>query len=127
MPGVTTAFAAAAELGFSLTDRDRARRVQFVTARDPDGGIALTISTGARSRMRRRTTAVYMGARGLPEFVARALAAGLDPATPAHWIENVSLSNASRVSAPIAELLARMSERNGPAILMYGRALEARA
>ncbi len=126
VPGVTTALAAAAELGLSLTDRDRARRVQFVTARDPDGELPDDLDWRALADPH-ATTAVYMGARGVAGFVAHAITAGLDPATPAHLIENVSLANTSRVSAPIAELPARLVARAGPAILLYGYALEARA
>ena len=125
VPGITTALAAAAELGVSLSDRDLAKRIQFVTAHDADGELPEDLDWRALAAPD-ATTAIYMGARQLRALVGRLLAAGLDPATPAMLMENVSRGNSRRVGASIAGLPAALGDAppTGPAILLYGRALE---
>jgi uroporphyrin-III C-methyltransferase/precorrin-2 dehydrogenase/sirohydrochlorin ferrochelatase len=126
IPGVTTAAAAAASLGVSLSDKTLARRIQFVTAHDSDGALPEDLEWRALVDTD-AMTAVYMGARNLPALVTRLLAEGLDPATPAILMENVSAETENQLAAPIAELPARVAAAPpaGPAILLYGRALEA--
>jgi uroporphyrin-III C-methyltransferase/precorrin-2 dehydrogenase/sirohydrochlorin ferrochelatase len=124
VPGVTAALAAAAELGVSLSDRDLARRVQFVTAHDAEGALPEGLCWRALVD-EDATTAVYMALRTLPALVARLIEEGLDPATPAAMMENVSLPGARRHVAPIAELPALVAGQapSGPSLLLYGRAL----
>ena len=126
IPGITTALAAAAQLGMSLSDRDRAMRIQFATAHDRDGELASRISWAALAS-NDATTVVYMGAKKLDSFVNQLLEEGLDPATPAAFLENVSLPTSLSVLAPIAELPARAAEvrTDGPALLIYGQAVAA--
>jgi uroporphyrin-III C-methyltransferase/precorrin-2 dehydrogenase/sirohydrochlorin ferrochelatase len=126
VPGVTAALAAAALMGISLSDKALARRIQFVSARDAEGGLPEGLEWRALADPD-ATTAVYMGAGALPALVARLLAEGLDPATPAAMLENVGLSGARRIVAPIASLPGRVAAAppSGPALLLYGRALEA--
>ena len=125
VPGVTTALAAAASLGVSLSDKDRARRIQFVTAHDADGALPEGLEWRALVDAD-ATTAVYMGVRTLPLLVAHLIAEGLDPETPAVMMENVSLENARRLAATIAELPIAVAAWGmaGPSLLLYGRALE---
>ena len=124
IPGVTTALAAAAELQLSLSDRELAPRIQFATAHDGDGETPSDLSWAALAAPD-ATTAFYMGARKLPALVDRLIAEGLDAETPALYLENVSRSDFVRVRAPLGELPGRVGERarNGPALLLYGRAL----
>jgi uroporphyrin-III C-methyltransferase/precorrin-2 dehydrogenase/sirohydrochlorin ferrochelatase len=124
IPGVTTALAAAAELGISLSDSDLARRVQFVTAHDADGALPQGLEWRALVDVD-ATTAVYMGLRTLPALVARLLEEGLDPTTPAVMMENVSLPSARRHAAPISELVSKLTDfaPSGPSLLLYGRAV----
>ena len=70
VPGVTAALAAAAALEVSLTNRDTARRVQFVTAHTSDGKFPEDIDWRALADAR-ATTAVYMGNRTLPALSQR--------------------------------------------------------
>ncbi len=72
------------------------------------------------------TTVVYMPARTLPELVAKALAAGLDPATPAVAVARATCSDERTLSAAIADLPARLDAEAlslpaGPLIVMIGR------
>ena len=124
IPGVTTALAAAAELGISLSDRDLARRVQFVTAHDADGVLPEGLEWRALVD-KDATTAVYMGVRTLPALVDRLIEEGLDPDTPAVMMENVSLPTARRHAATISELPALFAGKasSGRSLLLYGRAL----
>lgn len=125
IPGVTTALAAAAELGVSLSDRVLAKRIQFATAHDEEGEMPDDLDWRALAAPD-AMTAIYMGARKLPALIDRLVAAGLDPATPAVLMENVSRADARRVGAPISQLAAARGDRppTGPAILLYGRAIE---
>jgi uroporphyrin-III C-methyltransferase / precorrin-2 dehydrogenase / sirohydrochlorin ferrochelatase len=129
IPGVTTALAAAAALGISLSDP--ARRIQFVTARDADGALPEGLEWRALVDAD-ATTAVYMGVGTLPALAARLLAEGLDPETPAALMENVGLPEARQRLGPIARLpeIVAAEPPAGPCLLLYGRALagvEARA
>jgi uroporphyrin-III C-methyltransferase / precorrin-2 dehydrogenase / sirohydrochlorin ferrochelatase len=125
IPGITAALAAAASLGLSLSERDRARRIQFITAHAADGSLPerldwpALVDPGA-------TTAVYMGVKTLPALARRLLDEGLDPATPAVMIENASLPEERRFIAPIAEMPALIvaAAPTGPCMLLYGRTLD---
>ena len=125
VPGVTAALAAAAAIGASLSERERARRIQFITAHSADGALpegmewrALVDSDAA--------TAVYMGVKTLPALVGRLLAEGLDPKTPAVIVENASLPEERQLAGAIAEMpaLVGAAKPTGPCILLYGRTLD---
>jgi uroporphyrin-III C-methyltransferase / precorrin-2 dehydrogenase / sirohydrochlorin ferrochelatase len=124
-PGITAAFAAAASLRISLSERDRARRIQFITAHAADGSLPRDFDWRALVD-RDATTCVYMGVKTLPALVERLLAEGLDPATPAAMVENASLPEERRFIAPIAEMpdvIAREAPI-GPCMLLYGQTLD---
>jgi len=125
VPGITAAFAAAASLGISLSERDRARRIQFITAHAADGSLPRDFDWRALVD-RDAATGVYMGVKTLPALVERLLSEGLDPATPAAMVENASLPGERRFIAPIGqmpELIAREAP-TGPCMLLYGQTLD---
>jgi uroporphyrin-III C-methyltransferase/precorrin-2 dehydrogenase/sirohydrochlorin ferrochelatase len=125
VPGVTTALAAAAELGLSLTDRDLAPRLQFASLHDRDGEIPGDLSWAALTDPQ-ATTVIYMGARKLRGFAERLVAEGCDPETPSVYMENVGRAHARRVVAPLARLADAVRDNTGgPALILYGRALAA--
>jgi uroporphyrin-III C-methyltransferase/precorrin-2 dehydrogenase/sirohydrochlorin ferrochelatase len=125
VPGITAALAAAASLGLSLTERDRARRIQFITAHAADGSLPARLDWPALVDPG-ATTAVYMGVKTLPALVERLLAEGLDPKTPAIMVENVSLAEERRFSAGIAAMapLVAAAAPTGPCMLLYGQTLD---
>ncbi len=82
IPGISAAQGAAASLLTSLTERKHARRVQFVTGHGADGKLPTDIDWISVAD-RKVTTVLYMPRKTLGEFVRKALAKGLDPATPA--------------------------------------------
>lgn len=86
--GVTSALAAPAAAGIPVTHRDWASHVTILTGHergDAEGSridpsvLVQLVPTG--------TVVVLMGARTLPDLVARLLAAGADPTTPAAAIQ----------------------------------------
>ncbi len=124
VPGVTAAAGAAASLGMSLTERETARRVQFITAHARNGrlpdDLAWTALTDPRA-----TTVVYMGVKTLPVLVARLLAEGLDPHTPAIVVERATWPDERRIIGSIAELPEKIAAANpaGPCLVLIGAAL----
>jgi uroporphyrin-III C-methyltransferase/precorrin-2 dehydrogenase/sirohydrochlorin ferrochelatase len=105
IPGISSAQGAASFLLMSLTERRRARRVQFVTGHGADGKLPTDLDWSAVAD-RKVTTVLYMPRRTLGEFVRKALAGGLDPATPAIAIASVSLEEQTHVAGTVAEIAA---------------------
>jgi uroporphyrin-III C-methyltransferase/precorrin-2 dehydrogenase/sirohydrochlorin ferrochelatase len=122
VPGISAAQGAASRLGISLTDRRRARRVQFVTGHGSDGRLPDDIDWASLADPS-ATTVVYMPARTLPAFATAATAHGLDAATPAMAVANATRADETVVTAPIAELPARLAaaDLGRPVIVMIGR------
>ena len=122
IPGISAAQGAAAALGFSLTERQEARRVQFVTGHGADGKLPSDIDWRAVADPS-ATTVIYMPRRTLARFAARAIANGLSPETPAVAIASATLPNQEQVSGTIATI-ARLSERlaaGAPVAVILGR------
>ncbi len=124
VPGITSAQGAAARLGVSLTERGKARRVQYVTGHDRNGALPADLDWASIADAS-ATTVVYMPKRTLPEFAQRAIAAGLDPDTPALAIANATRANERFVCAPINSIAYKLADAmlDGPALLMIGRAM----
>ncbi len=124
VPGVTAAAGAAASLGLSLTERDVARRVQFITAHARDGKLPADLAWAALTDPR-ATTVVYMGVKTLPLLVERLLAEGLDPATPAIVVERATWPDERRIMGEIAQMpgLIAAAQPAGPCLVLVGAAL----
>lgn len=124
VPGVTTATAAAATIGASLTKRGVARRVQFVTGHDVDGRMPRDLDIAALADPN-ATTCVYMGKATFPALTEKLIARGLSATTPAVIVE--SLGGDTRVQrGSVAEIAALLTadRPQGPCIILYGSALE---
>jgi uroporphyrin-III C-methyltransferase/precorrin-2 dehydrogenase/sirohydrochlorin ferrochelatase len=121
VPGITTAQGAASRLLVSLTRRAEARRVQYITGHGRDGKLPQDIDWPSLADPV-VTSVVYMPAKTLPELVARALQAGLDPATPAIAVERATRPDERVVAARIADLPARLAADppTGPVIVLVG-------
>ena len=126
IPGITSAQGAAANLGISLTHRDHARRLQFITAHDRHGALPPDIDWSAVADAA-ATTVIYMPKRTLPQLVEIAMAHGLDPATPAIAVANATRPDEwvlrSTVGKISGELAAEAIE--GPVLVLLGEALRA--
>src|SRR3954469_20860937 len=124
VPGITAAQGAAARLLVSLTHRGDARRVQYVTGHDRDGKLPADINWHALADPA-ATTIVYMPKKTLRELSARAMAQGLDPATPAVAIANATRPDEIIVRGTIADITDRIDADapDGPLLVMIGKVL----
>ena len=122
VPGISAAQGAAARLGLSLTDRKHSRRLQYITGHAQSGQLPDDIDWRALADTA-TTTAIYMPVRTLGALVARALAEGLDPLTPAAAIARATRPDQQVVAAPIAELPSRLAQAAlpGPVLVMIGQ------
>lgn len=118
VPGITSALAASASLGISLTRRGTARHVAFVTPRTGAGEDASDWLASAASA---DTVALYMASRQAPAIAASLLEAGRRPSTPACIVENASLATERIVGTTLGALAAQSPfALEGPAILLVG-------
>jgi uroporphyrin-III C-methyltransferase/precorrin-2 dehydrogenase/sirohydrochlorin ferrochelatase len=109
---------AASRLTLSLTHRSAARRVQYVTGHGEKGTLPEDIDW-RRIADPSVTTVIYMPKKTLRQFTDHALAAGLDPETPALAIANATRAN-EQVAAATIDALADAALPEGPTIVMIG-------
>ena len=128
VPGISAAQGAAASLGFSLTERRAARRIQFVTGHGADGRLPTDLDWGAIADPA-ATTIVYMPRATLGEFARAAVAAGLPPETPAVAIASATLPEQAQVSGTITTVagLAGSLPPGAPVTVVIGRVARERA
>ena len=128
IPGITAAQGAASRLALPLTDRRRARRLQYVTGHARNGALPVDIDWQSLADPT-TTTAIYMPTRTLPALAAKAIAAGLDPRTPALAIARATRPDQTVITAPISELPLRIAEADlpSPVLVMLGHTLGMRA
>jgi len=124
VPGITSAQGAAARLGVSLTERAIARRVQYITGHDRKGSLPDDIDWTSITDPS-ATTVVYMPKKTLGELATRAIAQGLDPATPAVAIAGATRANEVVIAAPISQLAEKIAEAKleGPVLVLIGKAM----
>jgi uroporphyrin-III C-methyltransferase/precorrin-2 dehydrogenase/sirohydrochlorin ferrochelatase len=87
VPGITAAFAAAAETEIPLTLRDSSSALVFATGQDADGE---TLPGWSGLALSGATVAVYMGRAVAARVAARLIEAGLAMSTPVSVIDNGS-------------------------------------
>jgi len=120
VPGVTAAFAAAAQLGVSLTHRDRAHSVRFVTGHGLAGELPADLDWCGLADPE-TTLVVYMGGRTAALLAGRLIAEGLPRTTPAVVIENATRHDERIERTTLAGLTARPLAAAGPVVLTIGR------
>jgi len=122
VPGISAAQGAAARLGLPLTDRGRARRLQYVTGHARNGALPEDIDWASLADPA-VTTAIYMPAKTLSALVARARTQGLDPDTPAMAISRATRRDQATVAAPIGALPEKLAQAAlpGPVLVLLGR------
>jgi uroporphyrin-III C-methyltransferase / precorrin-2 dehydrogenase / sirohydrochlorin ferrochelatase len=120
IPGITAAQAAASRLGISLTHRRHARRVQYITGHGVEGHLPDIDWRSLADPS--ATTVVYMPKRTLGDIAATAIAHGLDPATPACVVADVTRPGETVVRATIGDIASRVDAHAlaGPAVMMIG-------
>jgi uroporphyrin-III C-methyltransferase/precorrin-2 dehydrogenase/sirohydrochlorin ferrochelatase len=119
VPGITAAFAAAAEAEIPLTLRDSSSSLVFVTGQDADGE---TLPNWASVALAGATVAVYMGRSVAAKVAARLIDAGLAASTPVAVIENASRSDRRAYAGRLDELaeIAERPELTGPVLILVG-------
>ncbi len=125
VPGITAAQGAGASLGVPLTGRGQARRVQYVTGHADNGRLPDNIDWSALADPS-CTTAVYMPKRTLAMLAEQAIAAGLDPRSPALAMSRATRPDQQTVHGTIRELATRVEEAAlpGPVLVMIGAVFE---
>lgn len=121
VPGITSVQGAASRLGLPLTDRKKARRLQYVTGHARRGGLPADLDWKSLADPA-TTTAIFMPTRTLAALAEKAIAEGLDPRRPALAISRATRPDQTFVAAPIAELPERLARAGlpGPILVIIG-------
>ncbi len=120
IPGISTAFAAAAAVKQPLTKRGVARSVAFFTSSTAPGEPDQVTLPGCD------TLVQYMGGREAMATATRLIERGRPANTPVVAIENVSRSNQRVMRMTLAQMAQGLEECSGPVLVMIGEALRKR-
>ncbi len=119
IPGITSASAAVAAIGQSLTKRDRNSSVRFVTGHDMKGYAEHDWRALARPG---EVAAIYMGKKTARFVQGRLLMHGADAQTSVTVVENASRPDQRVVGATLAALPDAVADLAGPALILFGLA-----
>ncbi|WP_096786423.1 uroporphyrinogen-III C-methyltransferase [Rhodobacter sp. CZR27] len=119
VPGLTTAAAAAATIGQSLTKRGRNAALRIVTGHDMAGFAEQDWRGLARAG---EVAAIYMGKKSARFIQGRLMMHGASPETPVTVVENASRADERIVAATLVTLADAVAGLTGPAIVLYGLA-----
>ncbi len=122
VPGITSAFAAAADFELPLTLRGVASSLVFTTGHDLNSEV---LPDWARLAVSGATIAVYMGRTVAASVAERLAAAGLSSDTAVAIIENASQDNRRLMHATLKELplIETLDDLTGPVMVIIGDAV----
>jgi uroporphyrin-III C-methyltransferase/precorrin-2 dehydrogenase/sirohydrochlorin ferrochelatase len=121
VPGITAASAMAARLGVSLTHRDLAHSVRYVTGHGKDGALPPGIDWSAVAD-EASTTVFYMGGRLAAAIADKLIDHGLPAATPVAIMASISRAGESRWVGTLAGMRAgAVPADGGPVLIGVGR------
>ncbi|MET3612625.1 uroporphyrin-III C-methyltransferase/precorrin-2 dehydrogenase/sirohydrochlorin ferrochelatase [Rhizobium aquaticum] len=122
VPGITSAFAAAADFELPLTLRGVASSLVFTTGHDMTGDV---LPDWARLAVSGATIAVYMGRTVAASVAERLIAGGMPRETTVAVIENASRREARLFHGTLADLpsLQHFDELTGPVMVVIGEAV----
>lgn len=122
VPGITAALAAASRLGVSLTHREAAHSVRFVTGHSRQGGLPQDLDWRGLADPE-TSLMVYMGGRTGAGFAARLIAEGLSPGTPVVAVAAVSRLEEARWTGRLDNLAEGLALLGGeqPVLVGIGR------
>ena len=121
VPGITSASAAVAGIGQSLTRRGRNASVRFLTGHDMQGYAEQDWADLAKPGA---VAAVYMGKRAARFVQGRMLIHGADRATPVTFVENASRADQRVVASTLASMADDLTraDLSGPVLTFLGLA-----
>jgi uroporphyrin-III C-methyltransferase / precorrin-2 dehydrogenase / sirohydrochlorin ferrochelatase len=124
VPGITAASAMAARLGLSLTHRDHAQSVRFVTGHARSGSLPDDLDWKGLADPN-TTLIFYMASNTAPLISDRLMAAGLAPETPAHIVAGVTHADEEHWSGSVQDLADGLAtiDRRLPVLIGVGCAL----
>ncbi len=122
VPGITSAFAAAADFELPLTLRGVASSLVFTTGHDLTGDV---LPDWASLAVSGATIAVYMGRTVAASVAGRLMQAGVPPETTVAVIENASRRDRRLMHGILKDLpdLERRDELSGPVMVIIGDAV----
>ncbi|KXO79530.1 siroheme synthase CysG [Brucella anthropi] len=122
VPGITSAFAAAADMELPLTLRGVASSLVFTTGHDMTGDV---LPGWAKLAVSGATIAVYMGSTVAASVAARLIGAGLHEDTAVAVVENASRQDKRLFHGTLKDLpdLENRKELSGPVMVIIGDAV----
>jgi uroporphyrin-III C-methyltransferase / precorrin-2 dehydrogenase / sirohydrochlorin ferrochelatase len=126
VPGITSASAAAAAVGQSLTKRGRNASLRILTGRDVEGFAEHDWRELAKPGA---TAAIYMGTRAASFIRGRLLMHGAAPATPVTAVESATLPTQRLLPATLLDLPRALEAATpgAPVLILFGLAPRAAA
>ena len=103
VPGITSALAMAAQLGVSLTHRDHAQSVRFVTGHSRNGALPNDMKWSAIADPK-TTTIFYMGGRTAAAIQLHLIKHGLDASTPVVICQSIARNGEQRWTGRLDQL-----------------------
>ena len=124
VPGITAGLALASTLGVSLTHRDHAQSVRFVTGHSRKGDLPASLDWVSLADSR-TTTVFYMARRMLPKIVEKLGGHEMGMATPACVAINLGRPDQQVWRGPLSALVAAAEtmDINAPTLVAIGDAL----
>ncbi|MCL4137849.1 UNVERIFIED_CONTAM: hypothetical protein GTU68_005566 [Idotea baltica] len=121
VPGITSASAAAAKMGVSLTRRGRNSELRILTGHDVKGFAEQDWQSLARPGA---TAAFYMAKRSARFVTGRLMMHGANAATPVTIAFNVSRQDETLIATDLQSLPESLADANlsGPAVILFGLA-----
>ncbi|MDE1995882.1 MAG: uroporphyrinogen-III C-methyltransferase [Rhizobiaceae bacterium] len=124
IPGITAASAMASSLGISLTHREYAQSVRFITGHSRHGELPADMDWRSIADPH-ATNVFYMAGRTASLIAERLIGAGLSPSTPAVIVSDVSRPTERRWRGELAAIADGISGigYDQPVLIAVGRAL----
>lgn len=119
VPGITAGLAMAAVLGVSLTHRDRARSIRFVTGHSREGGLPEDVDWSSLSNPS-ATTLFYMGGQMAGQIAERLISLGLARETPVIVASALTRPEQTLTHGHLAELSAMVKAHNPNQPILIG-------
>ncbi|MEM6383234.1 MAG: siroheme synthase CysG [Pseudomonadota bacterium] len=119
VPGITSASALASQAGVSLTHRDHAQAVSFVTGHSKKGALPTTLDLAAMAKPG-TSHIIYMGGRTAPDLTSALLAHGGDGSRPVLVARSVSRPDEQIVCGQLKKLPELVAETHGDGPLLIG-------